>query len=737
MHRKIQLDTVIHITFVRLRQLGHTLVDHKDRADSVNPVAAACYRFTLEPSQLRRKDTALITLKAVGLSQSDEQPGLGPFAAARALTVHIPDPTKYPRGEETSLPLTVFRSAKGHAPALQVVAQAVRAARASTPSEAPTLIAQHEPAPLADTHHLVTAQHSRTVAEQLTTPRTSADRGLVAHDVSFNIGKDALLSRVSLSAAPGTLTAIIGPSGAGKTSLLRILAGSTAPSTGWVALNSQPMQSEYPRMRGRIGVVPQDDVLHTRLTVDQALQYAARLRLPDSALAEPRDVAIERVLDELGLTPHRHKRIDKLSGGQRKRASVALELLTQPHLLLLDEPTSGLDPALDRQIMMMLRRLADAGRVVVVVTHSLSYLHFCDQVLLLGAGGRAVYLGPPSDIKTSLGTPDWADIFAMVSMASGVDASDVAHTGERKALCLTSTPAPSSISQAKRPNYLRHCTTVARRQFRLIAADRGYLSFLTLMPFVMGILTLIVPGSTGLGFADKHGPNPNEPSQILVLLTIAAVFMGTALTVRDLVGERPIFERERAVGLSASSYLAAKIITYSLLACAQAAVLTSIVVIGKGTPHDNALLVGNTVVELYLVLASTAVVSTLVGLAMSSCARTTEQILPMLVIAIMVSIVFCGGLIPVTGRVGLEHMSWLMPARWGFAAAASLVDLRAVAPFAPGDEQLWTHTLRWFLADLGCLGALGGAFATFVRYRLRGTEGSGLVVKPTRSRRTL
>src|SRR5205807_10037208 len=167
------------------------------------------------------------------------------------------------------------------------------------------------------------------------------------------------------------------------------------------------------------------------------------------------------------------------------------------------------------------------------------------------------------------------------------------------------------------------------------------------------------------------GPQPEEPIDILILLNIGAVFMGTALTVRDLVGERMIFQRERAVGLSASAYLMAKVIVFSFAALIQTAVMVAIMVIGKGAPSHGGVLLGHGtlhgVVELYLTLAATAIASAMIGLALSSLARSTEQVLPMLVVAIMVSMVLAGGLIPVTGRLVLDQLSWLLPARWGFA----------------------------------------------------------------------
>ncbi len=167
-------------------------------------------------------------------------------------------------------------------------------------------------------------------------------------------------------------------------------------------------------MRSRIGMVPQDDVVHRQLTVNQALNYAAELRLPPDTSKEERAQVVAQVLEELDMTKHADTRVDKLSGGQRKRASVALELLTQPSLLLLDEPTSGLDPALDRQVMLMLRQLADAGRVVLVVTHSVSYLDVCDQILLIAPGGKTAFCGQPDQVEAAMGTRNWADIFAKV-----------------------------------------------------------------------------------------------------------------------------------------------------------------------------------------------------------------------------------------------------------------------------------------------------------------------------------
>ncbi len=567
---------------------------------------------------------------------------------------------------------------------------------------------------------IVTVGNTDLVADgQTLVPRTAPAHasGLVADGLGLTVDGHRLLEGVSFTARPGTLTAVIGPSGAGKSTLVKLVGSATAPTAGVVSFDGHDVHAEYASMRSRIGMVPQDDVVHHQLTVEQALRYAAELRLPpDSSAAEHRQV-VTQVLDELGLTPHRKTRVDKLSGGQRKRASVAMELQTGPSLLILDEPTSGLDPALDRQVMTMLRGLADAGRVVIVVTHSLTYVEMCDQLLLLAPGGKTAFADPPAEIGPTMGTTEWADIFARVSTDPD---------GVHQAFLARHPPAPQGppaaaaapLGTPPQTSRWRQVFTCARRQTRLIAADRGYFAFLAVLPFVLGVLSMAVPGKTGLGYANPRGSGADEPADILILLNVGAVFMGTALTIRDLVSEPLIFQRERAVGLSASAYLAAKLIVFSVAALIQTGILTAIVAAGKGTPVHGAVLFGSGITELYVTLAATAIVSAMVGLVLSSLARSSEQVLPMLVVVVMASMVLSGGLIQVTGRPGLDQASWLLPARWGFAASASTVDLRAIEPLEPHD-RFWLHSLGSWCLDMGMLALLGAAAVGFVRFKLR------------------
>ncbi|MFA4080225.1 ATP-binding cassette domain-containing protein [Mycobacteroides salmoniphilum] len=541
--------------------------------------------------------------------------------------------------------------------------------------------------------------------------------GLEVQGIDFTVeGGKKLLDNISFSAGPGSLTAVIGPSGAGKSTLARLIVGNTQPSAGKVSFEGHGVHAEYAVMRNRIGMVPQDDVVHPQLTVSQALHYAAELRLPPDTSKEDREQVVSRVLEELEMTKHAETRVDKLSGGQRKRASVAMELLTGPSLLILDEPTSGLDPALDRQVMSLMRQLADAGRVVVVVTHSLTYLSYCDQVLLLAPGGKTAYCGPPRTINQEMGTTDWADIFA--NAAADPDGVHQAYLTRHPAANkpVTAPVTPGDLGKPPKTSLLRQVSTVARRQGRLILADRGYFIFLALLPFVLAGLVLSVPGSAGFNVALPD--NPNEPGLLLALTNLGASFLGLALTIRDLIGERVIFRREQAVGLSATAYLLAKIITYCGAAIVQSAIMTAVIVIVRGGPTQGAVLLGNANFELWVAIAATACAATVLGLVLSSLATSAEQVMPMLVIATMTQIVFSGGLIPVTGRAGLEQFSFLFPSRWGFAATAVTTDLRKLVPVGPQDE-LWNHNASTWLFDMGILTLLALVMAGFVRWRIR------------------
>jgi ABC-type multidrug transport system ATPase subunit len=537
--------------------------------------------------------------------------------------------------------------------------------------------------------------------------RTSGGAGarLVADEVCFAVPGRSLLAGVSLDLGPGQMTAVIGPSGAGKSTLLKVLCGGLAPTSGSVDYDGYDMHTQQSAVARRIGVVPQDDVVHTRLTARRALAYAARLRLPVDTEAAERRRRVRETLDEVGLSERADVRIDRLSGGQRKRVSIALELLTSPSLLLLDEPTSGLDPALDKQIMSRLRSIADDGRTIVVVTHNLTNLDDCDQVLLLAPGGVPVFAGRPAELRSRFGTADWATIFDQV--VAGTAPSVITPS---RPVRVRPAPTPSPVEQGHRGQAF----TLAARHFRLILADPGYALFLTLTPLVLAVLALVVPGHGGL--RQSVPAHPTEAAQMLVLLFVGAAFMGAAAAAREVIGERLIFLRERSVGLRPGAYAVAKAMVFAVVCAAQTALLVGFVTAVKPGP-DSAVLLGHPRAELAVTVWLTALVSCLLSLLGSALVRSSEQTTPVLVVTVMAQLVLCGGMIPVTDRVVLAELSWLAPSRWGYAAGASTVDLRADGPTIPQD-QLWAHSWPWWLLSVAVLALSGGLFVGLLALRL-------------------
>lgn len=509
-----------------------------------------------------------------------------------------------------------------------------------------------------------------------------------------------LTDDVSLRVSGPRLVALLGPSGAGKSTLFRLLSGELEPTSGQVRYQNVDVHTHYAEVKSRIGVVPQHTVAHQRLTARQALRYAAELRLSDDASKPERDRRVQQVLDELGLAPHADTRVDRLSGGQQRRLSIGFELLTRTSLLMLDEPTSGLDPALAYDVMRLLRRLADEGRQVLVTTHDTAHLDMCDSVVIMAAGGRLAYVGQPDRVAAYFGTDQWPDIFGRLAAAPPQPA-----VRPRAQVARPRPPAARPAGHLVR----RQLGVLFRRQLRLLVADRGYLAFQAVLPIGLAVLALAVPGDDGL--------SGRAATRLLLVLVIGATFSGMAASVRDLVGERPIYRHERAAGLTPDAYLRSKLVFFSMVVVAQSVLLVSAVRLFRPGPQ-GAVLLGSGTLEVIIVVATTAVVSTTLGLLVSAIMTTVEQTTPPLVVAVMAQLVLCGGVIPVHGRVVLEQVSWLAPARWGYAAAAGTVDLRNLAPDAP-DDVLWSHHFVPWLSALLALTALATIFSVLTLRLLR------------------
>lgn len=509
-----------------------------------------------------------------------------------------------------------------------------------------------------------------------------------------------LLDNVSLVLPPRSLTAVIGPSGAGKSTLLGALTGLRPPTSGNVLWHGQSLFQHYEQLRFHIGLVPQDDILHPQLTVRQGLRFAAELRLPPDTSAAERDQRVLHVAEQMQLVPQLDQRIGQtLSGGQRKRVSIATELLTAPPLLYLDEPTSGLDPGLDREVMQLLRGLADDGRTVVTVTHSILALAECDRLLVLAPGGRVAYFGPVDEALQFFGARDFVEVFDALEHPGWVErfASSPLRRSYAEVGSTPDAPVRPPAAPA-RTDPVRQLTTVLRRNAAVALADRGLVTLLLAMPLVLGLLAQLVPGDAGLAIS-KAEPTEREAAQRVTLLIIGAALMGTSLTVRELIRERAILRREHAVGLSIGAYWGGKVAVMGILALLQGALFASLALIGVTGPDGDGI-VGAGKLEVIAATALLAFAAAVLGLALSALVSSSEQAMPVLVGSVMLQLVLSGAIIPVAGRAVLEQLAWLAPSRWAYGAIGTSVDLGATST---DTDQLLEHTKTQWLFDMGML----------------------------------
>lgn len=321
---------------------------------------------------------------------------------------------------------------------------------------------------------------------------------------------------------PGELVAIIGPSGAGKSTLLKSLCGVSLPTAGRVTINGEPVQARVTDL----GYVPQHEIVHPLLTVREALDYAAELRLPQDTRREDREAAVTRVLDEVGLVAHADTMIANVSGGQRKRAGVATELINQPGLLFLDEPTTGLDPGLEVRLMTLFRKLAEAGRATMVVTHATRSLRLCDKVVVMGEGGYLCFCGTPDDAITFFGVEHFDDLYvAIEDRGSETWAQQFQRTIHRRLEVRTPPPTARRL-QPTRP-LAPQAQTLVRRRLKILARDRRNLWILGLqVPILALLLALLFNRAVfvhGAGIPMTAGLS----AQLLFLLVTVALWFGS------------------------------------------------------------------------------------------------------------------------------------------------------------------------------------------------------------------
>lgn len=424
--------------------------------------------------------------------------------------------------------------------------------------------------------------------------------GLQVTAVGLNkwVRKDLnILKDISLTFQPREFVVVVGQSGGGKSTLIDAIAGNRPATHGKVMVNDIDLYRNYDALRNDIGYVPQKDIIHMELTVYQALDYAAQLRMPSDTTKEERHQRIMEVLADLDLTHRKDVQISGLSGGQQKRVSIGVELLTSPGLFFLDEPTSGLDPGTETSFMQLMRRLADQGRTIILVTHATKNVMLADKVVFLARGGYLTWFGPPNEaleyfdqfrserdrktermefdkIYTILDDPtkgngeDWAKRFAahpafQKYIVQPLQQNNMASTMAAPARAVQQ-PTPSKRS--KQVSGLRQFFILSARNIKILTRDRSSLILMLLAAPLVGSLDFILGSLMGRDIFDYFTGDMSTISVTLFLLTIYTMLVGGLSQMREFVKESDIYQRERLVNLKILPYVASKLWVAALLA---------------------------------------------------------------------------------------------------------------------------------------------------------------------------
>ncbi len=524
-----------------------------------------------------------------------------------------------------------------------------------------------------------------------------------------------LLDHISLSIPPRTFAALVGGSGAGKTMLLDALSGMRPAQQGVVLYNGNDAYRHRAAFSPLLGYVPQEDILHHDLTVERALYYTARLRLPGDSTHAQIEQRIADVLATMEITACRKMRIGTLSGGQRKRASIALELLAQPSLFFLDEPTSGLDPGLDRHIMFLLRRLADRGHTIILTTHTTYNIAICDALCFLAQGGRLVYAGPPDKARQFFDKTDFAAIYSALEpnddhpnapsaweerFYASSDYQRYVTRPLRQANVLNQVAQAQQVSTLpppKRGQPFKQLILLVRRYVELLRNDPVNLLILLLQAPVIAVILMALTSANI--FAQHMFFNEMDVQTPLFVMVMAAIWFGTLNAAREIVKEAPIYRRERTINLGLVPYVFSKVFVLGLLCLLQSFLLLFIVGLRSGYPTRGILL--PPFLEMYLSLVLTALGGLAMGLLVSALAPNTDRAISMVPLLLIAQIIFAGNIFKLNGAAA--WVSYIMLARWGMMALGSTNDLHAQATGTSSNfyGHNLTHLLEGWLALIG------------------------------------
>ncbi len=533
--------------------------------------------------------------------------------------------------------------------------------------------------------------------------------------------RKVLLDDVSITLRPGAFVAILGASGAGKTMLLRALSGQMQSQQGDVFYNGLNLVRHRHQFSTSTGFVPQDDIVHKNLQVGDALEYAAGLRLPCATSPHELVARVDEALEAVDLTGQRKQLISRLSGGQRKRVNIALELLGRPAVFYLDEPTSGLDPGLDLKMMQLLRRLSDRGQTVVLVTHTTSNIDLCDKICFLAPGGRLAYFGPPDQLKAFFRSDDYADIYNLLYdeperwaerfrqspdyqqyvEAPHEQSENIAHAQERE-----NAPEPVAGVGACDSSVVQFWL-LTRRYINVMVHDMPTLLLLLLQaPIIAALVWLLadhdVLRDTAAGILSKGAPQDVYAQEVLFTVVVSAIWFGIINAAREIVKETPIYRRERAVNLRLVPYVLSKVVVLGALLAVQDFILLYIVGTKTGYPANGLLWHGTSgaFAELYVSLLLSSFAGLMMGLVVSALVPNSDRAVSVVPVLLIPQIIFASVIFELKGNAG-EWISVILPSRWGMQAVGSIGHLHD--KFTDHSTAFYAHDAAHVLAFWGAL----------------------------------
>jgi ABC-type multidrug transport system ATPase subunit len=512
-----------------------------------------------------------------------------------------------------------------------------------------------------------------------------------------------------------SMTAIMGPSGCGKSTLLKVLNGDMPPTGGKVEIFGVDLIAGYEYLRSVIGYVPQDDIVHQELTVRQAVYYAARLRLEhlDTAAIETK---VEEVLNDLRISHIQRHLISNISGGQRKRVCIAVELLSSPLILFLDEPTSPLDPQSVEEFLSILEDLTRQGTTVVMVTHKPEDLEFMDNVIFMAEGGHVVYAGSSSEYLSWFGVHRTTEVYA--SLIGNEMIKWRAKYAQSKGLPPATAQASGMKLESTKAAAWRQFYWLSRRYVSIKTNDRvNTLLMIGQAPLIAALICLIFAEIT-----------PAVP----FLIVISAIWLGTNNASRAIVGEQAIFKRERMFNLRLPTYLASKVFVLGIFAVIQSALLIAVTTCGYLVRSGSGLH-WTSPVSSFIWLSMVCLSATLMGLLVSSALNNLEKVMTLVPLVLIPQIMLAGSITRISNWA-VELLSYLTLSRWGNEGMNIIQqDIRIEGPVASTSSATkvlqanldhYYHDIFGSLAggmflDICWLGGLCTAFAALTLLNLR------------------